>query len=44
MHMENIDKQSFFKGIAIKKNLNLLLKILTSYPKVRIVFLKPIFL
>ena len=40
MHMENIDKQSFFKGIAIKKNLNLLLKILTSYPKVRIVFLK----
>ena len=40
MHMENIDKQSFFKGIAIKKNLNLLLKILTSYPKVRTVFLK----
>ena len=40
VHMENIDKQSFFKGIAIKKNLNLLLKILTSYPKVRIVFLK----
>ena len=42
MHMENIDKQSFFKGIAIKKNLNLLLKILTSYPKVRTVFLKDV--
>ena len=40
MHMENIDKQTFFKGIAIKKNLNLLLKILQDYPKVREVFMK----
>ena len=39
MHMENIDKQTFFKGVAIKKNLNLLLKILQEYPKVREVFL-----
>ena len=40
MHMENIDKQTFFKGVAIKKNLNLLLRILSDYPKVRVVFLK----
>ena len=40
MHMENIDKQTFFKGVAIKKNLNLLLRILSDYPKVRAVFLK----
>jgi len=40
MHMKNIDKQTFFKGVAIKKNLNLLLKILQDYPKVREVFMK----
>ena len=42
IHMENIDKQTFFKGVAIKKNLNLLLKILQDYPKVRLVFLNDV--
>ena len=42
MHMENVDKQTFFKGVAIKKNLNLLLKILQEYPKVRTVFLNDV--
>ena len=42
MHMENIDKQTFFKGVAIKKNLNLLLKILQEYPKIRGVFLNDV--
>ena len=42
IHMENIDKQTFFKGVAIKKNLNLLLKILKDYPKVRFVFLNDV--
>ena len=42
MHMENVDKQTFFKGVAIKKNLNLLLKILQDYPKVREVFLNDV--
>ena len=39
MLMENIENQTFFKGIEIKKNLSLLLKILRDYPKVREVFL-----
>ena len=42
MHMENVDKQTFFKGVSIKKNLNLLLKILQEYPKVRTVFLNDV--
>ena len=42
MHMENLDKQTFFKGKEIKKNLNLLLKILQEYPKVRKVFLNDV--
>ena len=42
MHMENLDKQTFFKGNAIKKNLNLLLKILQEYPKVRGVFINDV--
>jgi len=42
MHIENIDKQTFFKGVAIKKNLNLLLKILQEYPKVRVIFLNDV--
>ena len=39
MHMENINGQTFFKGVEIRKNLNLLIKILENYPKVRQVFL-----
>ena len=39
MHMENLENQTFFKGVAIKKHLNLLLKILENYPKVREVFI-----
>ena len=42
IHMENLDKQTFFKGNSIKKNLNLLLKILQEYPKVRGVFLNDV--
>ena len=42
MHMENVDKQTFFKGVSIKKNLNLLLRILQDYPKVRQVFLNDV--
>ena len=42
IHMENLDNQTFFKGVEIKKNLNLLLKILKDYPKVREVFLNDV--
>ena len=42
IHMENLDKQTFFKGAAIKKNLNLLLKILQDYPKVRQIFVNDV--
>ena len=42
MHNENINGQSFFKGVTIKKNLNLLIKILSDYPKVRQVFLNDV--
>ena len=42
IHMENLDNQTFFKGASIKKNLNLLLKILQEYPKVRTVFLNDV--
>ena len=42
MHMENLNGQSFFKGVSIKKNLNLLIRILRDYPKVRQVFLNDV--
>ena len=42
MHMENLDNQTFFKGAAIKKNLNILINILENYPKVREVFLNDV--
>ena len=42
MHMENLNGQSFFKGVSIKKNLNLLIRILREYPKVRQVFLNDV--
>ena len=42
IHMENLHSQTFFYGVAIIKNLNLLLKILRDYPKVREVFLNDI--
>ena len=42
MHSENINGQSFFKGVTVKKNLNLLIKILNDYPKVRQVFLNDV--
>ena len=42
MHMENLNGQSFFKGTSIKKNLNLLIRILKDYPKVRQVFLNDV--
>jgi len=39
MHQENLNSQTFFKNAAIKKNLNLLIKILQDYPKIREVFI-----
>ena len=42
IHKENLNGQTFFKGSDIKKNLNLLLRILQDYPKVREVFLNDI--
>ena len=42
MHMENLDNQTFFKGAAIKKNLNILINILENYPKIREVILNDV--
>ena len=42
IHKENLDNQTFFKGNSIKKNLNLVNKILENCPKVREVILNSV--
>ena len=42
MHSENLNGQTFFKGVSIKKNLSLLVRIFQNYPKVRQVFLNDV--